>query len=90
VLNASQGNEFILAELFIWWASEVLFPDIIGAPEKLHDSGHMVVILDGCTSRAVIIFWTNIYTEVSKSSFFPPIRVIRPNLWILGYSVLNG
>jgi hypothetical protein len=89
VLNAPQGNEFILAELFIWWASEVPFPDIIGTPEKLHDSGHVVFILDGCTSLAVIIFWMNIYTKGLKS-FFPPIRVIRPSLWILEYLVLKG
>jgi hypothetical protein len=71
VLYPSQENGFITAELFAWWAPEVLFPHITAAREKLQYTGHAVVILDGWTSHGSDDFLDECTHRGTETLFLP-------------------
>jgi hypothetical protein len=71
VLYAEQENGFITAELFNYWAEEVLFPYIERTRKELEYTGDAIVILDGCTAHTNDLFQDNASYNGVELVFLP-------------------
>jgi hypothetical protein len=70
-LYAEQENGFVTAELFNYWADEVLFPYIEKTREEMKYTGEAVVILDGCTAHTNDCFQDNATYNGVELVFLP-------------------